>query len=119
MRSTEERVAAVKRRMAHIERRKKQRTRRIAALSSVAACFAVIVGVSLALPGISENMSSLDYAGYETAASIFAGNACAGYILIGLLAFVLGVGVTILCIKLKAHQEQEDEETRDDDGGNR
>ena len=52
MRSTEERVAAVKRRAAQIERQKRLRRNRIAVLSSVAACLAVIVGVSFAMPGI-------------------------------------------------------------------
>ena len=115
MRSTEERVAAVKRRVAQIERQKRQRKNRIVALSSVAACLAVIVGASLALPGISEKMIIGGYAGYETAASIFSDSAAVGYIIIGLLAFVLGVCVTVLCFGLKAFQKK-DEETGDGDG---
>ena len=115
MRSNEERVAAVKRRVAKIERQKQQRRNRIAALSSVAACLAVIVGVSFAMPGISEKLTVGDYAGYETAASIFSGSAAAGYIIIGLLAFVLGVCVTVLCFQLKAFRKK-DEETGDGDG---
>lgn len=71
MRSTEERVAAVKRRVAQIERQKRQRKNRIVALSSVAACLAVIVGAAFAMPGISEKLLVGDYAGYEAAASIF------------------------------------------------
>lgn len=54
MRSHEERVAAVKQRVAQIERQKRQRRNRLLALSA-AACLAVIVGVSFAMPGISEN----------------------------------------------------------------
>ncbi len=115
MRSHEERVAAVKRRAAQIERQKRQRRDRIVVLSSVAACLAVIVGLSFAIPGISEKLTALDYAGYETAASIFVGSAAVSYIIIGLLAFVLGVGVTVLSFKLKAFREK-DEETGDGDG---
>ncbi len=115
MRSTEERVVAVKRRAAQIERQKRLRRNRIAVLSSVAACLAVIVGVSFAMPGISEKLIAGDYAEYETAAGIFSGSAAAGYIIIGLLAFVLGVCVTVLCFKLKAFQKK-DEETGDGDG---
>ena len=106
MRSHEERVAAVKRRAAQIERQKRQRRDRI---------LAVIVGLSFAIPGISEKLTALDYAGYETAASIFVGSAAVSYIIIGLLAFVLGVGVTVLSFKLKAFREK-DEETGDGDG---
>ena len=43
MRSHEERVAAVKQRVAQIERQKRQRRNRLLALSA-AACLAVIVG---------------------------------------------------------------------------
>ncbi len=115
MRSNEERVAAVKRRVARIERRKRQRRNRIVALSSVAACLVGIVGAAFAMPGISEKLIALDYAGYETAASIFGGSAAAGYIVIGLLAFVLGVCVTVLCFKRKAFREK-DGKTEDGDG---
>ena len=117
MRSHEERVATVKRRVAQIERQKRQQRNRIAVLSSAAACLAVIVGVSLVMPGISEKLSVGNYAGYETTASIFSGSTAAGYILIGLLAFVLGVCVTVLCFKLKAFQKKS-EETGDGDGRN-
>ena len=109
MRSHEERVAAVKQRVAQIERQKRQRRNRLLALSA-AACLAVIVGVSFAMPGISEKLVAGNYTEYETAAS-----AVAGYIIIGLLAFVLGVCVTILCFKLKAFQKK-DKETGDGDG---
>ena len=115
MRSNEERVAAVKRRVAQIERQKRQWRNRIAALASVAACLAVIVGISFAMPGIVERRIVGDYAGYETAASIFSGSAAAGYIIIGLLAFVLGVCVTVLCFKLKTFQKK-NEESEDSDG---
>lgn len=117
MRSTEERAAAVRRRVAQIERRKRQRRNRIAALSSVAACFAVIVGMSFVMPGISEKLTAGDYAGYETAASIFGGSAAAGYIIIGLLAFVLGVCVTVLCFRLKVFQKKNEETGDSDDRG--
>lgn len=117
MRSNEERVAAVKRRAAQIERQKQQRRKRILSLAAMAACLAVIVGLSFAMPGISETPAAGDYAGYETAASIFSG-ITAGYILIGLLAFVLGVCVTVLCVRLRAFRKQ-DEEMGDDDARDR
>ena len=115
MRSHEERVAAVRQRVAQMERQNRQRRNRLLALSSVAACLAVVVGASFAMPGISEKLSAGHYTEYETAASIFGGSAVAGYIIIGLLAFVLGVCVTVLCFKLKAFWKK-DEEKEDSDG---
>lgn len=112
MRSNEERVTAVRRRVAQIERQKRHRKNRIIALAAMAACLVVIVGASFALPGISEKMIIGGYAGYETAASIFSDSAAVGYIIIGLLAFVLGVCVTVLCFKLRKFRKK-DEETED------
>ncbi len=114
MRSNEERVAAVKRRAAQIGRQKRRRKNRLWALAAAAACLALIVGVSFAMPGLSEKLAAGNYTEYEAAASIFGGSAAAGYIIIGLLAFALGVCVTVLCFKLKAFQKK-DGETEDGD----
>ena len=73
----------------------------------------MIIGLSLFMPGISESLAAGNYANYATAAGIFTSDAAIGYIIIGLLAFVLGVCVTILCFKLKAFQEQ-GQETEDE-----
>lgn len=115
MRSNEERVEAVRRRVAEIERQKRRQKSWIAAVSAVAACLAVIIGLSLFMPGISESLAAGNYANYATAAGIFTSDAAIGYIIIGLLAFVLGVCVTILCFKLKAFQEQGQETENEND----
>ena len=70
MRSHEERVAEAKRRIAKIEREKRRRRNTITVASAVAACFVLIVGASLVMPGIVANIQTGDYSGFETAASI-------------------------------------------------
>ena len=110
MRSHEERVAETKRRIAKIEREKRRRRNTITMASAVAACLALLIGASLAMPGIAANIQAGDYSGFETAASIFHGGAALGYIVIGLLAFLLGVCVTILCFRLR---QMHREDTRD------
>ena len=111
----EERIAEVKRRIAEKERQKRRRRRRIAAVSAVAACLAVIVGVSLSMPGIVERIDLGTFSGFETVATMLGGSAALGYIVIGLLAFVLGVCVTILCfrVRLLNREEQPDEQKGD------
>ena len=106
MRSHEERVAEAKRRIAAREQEnRRQRDGRTVALA-VAACLAVLVGASLAMPGIAARMQSNDYAVFETAAGIFRSSAALGYIVIGLFAFLLGVCVTVLCFRLRQmHRE--------------
>ena len=118
MRSHEERVAEAKRRIANIEREKRLRRNAITMASAVAACLALLVGASLAMPGIAASIQTGEYSGFETAASIFHGGAALGYIVIGLLAFLLGVCVTVLCFRLRqmSREDGQDKESEDAHG---
>ena len=109
MRSHEERVAETKRRIAKIEREKRLRRNTITMASAVAACLALLIGASLAMPGIAARIQTGDYSGFETAASIFHSGAALGYIVIGLLAFLLGVCVTVLCFRLRQMNREDDQ----------
>ena len=112
MRSHEERVAETKRRIAKIERGKRLRRNKITMASAVAACLVLLIGASLAMPGIAASIQADDYSGFETAASMYGGGAL-GYIVIGLLAFLLGVCVTVLCFRLRQmnREDGQDEES--------
>ena len=112
MRSNEERVAAVKLRVKELEVQRRRRRNKIAALSSVAASFVIIVLLAFTVPGIAAQIAIGDYAGYEASASIFAGSVTIGYIAIGLMSFVLGVLVTVPCFKLRDF-ERSDREKHD------
>ena len=118
MRSHEERVVEAKRRIAKIEREKRLRRDTVTMASAVAACLALLVGASLAMPGIAANIRTGDYSGFETAASMYGGGAALGYIVIGLLAFLLGVCVTVLCFRLRQmnREDGQNEESEDAHG---
>ena len=118
MRSHEERVAETKRRIAQIERENRLRRNTITMASAVAACLVLLIGASLAMPGIAASIQTCDYSGFETAASIFHGGAALGYIVIGLLAFLLGVCVTVLCFRLRqmSREDGQDRESEDAHG---
>ena len=118
MRSHEERVAETKRRIAKIEREKRRRRNTITMVSAVAACLVLLIGASLAMPGIAARAQAGDYAGFETAASMYGGGAALGYIVIGLLAFLLGVCVTVLCVRLRqmSCEDGQNEESEDAHG---
>ena len=117
MRSHEERVAETKRRIAQIEREKRLRRNTITMASAVAACLTLLIGASLAMPGIAASIQTGDYSGFETAASMY-GGAALGYIVIGLLAFLLGVCVTVLCFRLRqmSREDGQDRESEDAHG---
>lgn len=118
MRSHEERVVETKRRIAAMERKKRLRRNTVTMASAVAACLVLLIGASLAMPGMAESIQTGDYSGFETAASIFHGGAALGYIVIGLLAFLLGVCVTVLCFRLRqmSREDGQDKESEDAHG---
>ena len=115
MRSHEERVAETKRRIAKMEREKRRRRNTVTMASAVAACLALLIGASLAMPGIAASIRTGDYSGFETAASMYGGGAALGYIVIGLLAFLLGVCVTVLCFRLR-QMNREDDQNNESEG---
>ena len=118
MRSHEERVAETKRRIAKIEREKRRRRNTITMASAAAACLALLIGASFAMPGIAARIQINDYAGFETTASMYGGGAALGYIVIGLLAFLLGVCVTVLCFRIRqfSREDAQDKESEDAHG---
>lgn len=107
MRTADERLAAVQRRAKEIERQKRLRRGRILGVSSVAACLLLVAGLSFAMPGIMAGLPESGYQGVGAAASIFYRGGALGYVVIGLLAFALGSGVTILCYRL--HQRNKED----------
>ena len=111
----EERIAEVKRRIAKKEQQQRLRRRRIISAVCIAACFAVIVGVSFVMPGIVGQITPGTSSGFETAATILGGGTALGYMVIGLLAFILGVCVTVLCFRLR-QMNREDSSDRKGEG---
>ena len=110
MRSYEERCAEVKRRIAAEKRKKRLWRGRFVMAAAAAACLALLAGVSIAMPGIAANIQTGNYSGFETAASMYGGSDALGYIIVGLLAFLLGVCMTILCFRLRQMERDEKDE---------
>ena len=116
MRSHEERFAETKRRIAARQREKRLRRGKITMFSAAAVCLVLIVGVSFAMPGMVAGIRPGDYVGYETAASMYGGGAALGYIVIGLLSFLLGVCVTVLCFRLRQMNREDSQDDQDREG---
>ena len=117
MLKNEERIAEVKRRIEEKERQQRLRHRRIVSGFCIAACLAVIVGVSFVMPGIVGQITPGTSSGFETAATILGGGTALGYMVIGLLAFILGVCVTILCFRIRQLDKEEQTEKQKEDNG--
>ena len=110
MRTSEELVEELHQRMK--TRRQRIARRKYRAISSAAAvaCLALAVFVAVA---VSHNPAGTPEAIVgSVSASIFAAHAALGYVVVSLVAFCLGVLVTVFCVRLRKHME---EEVRDDD----
>ena len=111
MRSNAERVAAVKQRIAEKEREKRRRRERLIAVSASAISLIFIVGISLCMPSLAEKASSVDHVNFGTTASIFSDNGALGYLVIGILAFCLGVSATVLSYRVHQREQERQAES--------
>lgn len=114
MRSREERVRAVCCRVAQMRR---QRRLRAITAGAVAASVLVTAVLAVQMPEKMRAVAGNEVEGVQ-AASVFRNGGAAGYVLIGLLAFVLGICVTVLCFRIRELEKaRTDEEKREDDHG--
>ena len=108
MRTNEERIAAMHRRAAELERKKRERVARVLSFSAVAACLVMIIGLSFSIPRV---MDTMDISGMARVmegmnASLFATAGVLGYVMTGILAFLLGISVTVLCFRLRMWKDE-------------
>ena len=104
MRTDEERLSAMHKRAEQIEHRNHSlKTWGITAVA-VAASIALIVLVGLSMPGIVEKTQTLTL-DQGMSASVFSSSSILGFVAIGIMAFALGITVTILCFRLKRSQK--------------
>lgn len=115
MRNLDERMGAVKQRAVQLEREKRKRRIRVLKVGMVAACLAMVVGLGFFMPWfLPEHVSGVRYDS-GMVAGIFEENKSLGYIVVGVLAFVLGICVTVVCYKVRfLEEEQKNSEERQD-----
>ena len=97
MRTNEARIHLVRVRTAQCRRR---RLRLLTAVCT-AASLLLVAGVGLRMPELMARASSGDVLHATGAASLIADHAALGYILMGLLSFLLGVCVTLILLRLR------------------
>ena len=99
MRTSREMADEVWRRVDAAERIERAKKSKIYCVAIVAACFAVAIGLSVVVPSIPAN----DAATLEStaAATLFSGGAAGGYVLTGVVAFMLGAFAALFCVKMR------------------
>ena len=117
MRTTEERMTLISKRTAELKKeikiKENARKRQAASTGCIAACLVIAVGMGIIMPSLVDTTQSGDVTYTYGAASIISENPAAGYIMIGLLSFALGVFATIAAFRLHRggshHNEDENE----------
>ena len=108
MRSTDERFFAIQNRVNEIEAKKKQRRNRLILIVSTSICLVSLIGLALGMPRLTTDLTGSEYGTTESLGSVFIQSDKIDYVLIALLAFWLGVGVTVLSVHLRKLPEDEE-----------
>ena len=109
MRTPEERVEELHRRMDALKRAKARRKYMAACATACAACLVLAVALALAVSQLPVKNTGAVNGGVT--ASAFADHAAPSYVLVAVVALCLGVLATAFCFRLKRRM---DEEKRDD-----
>ena len=115
MRTNEERIAALHARAAELEKEKREQRVRILQVISAAASFAAVIVLAFLMPGFAESFAGGSPQN-SMSASMLSGSSALGYIVIGIMAFMLGVSVTIFCFRLKKWQDDKDQQSEPNEG---
>ena len=106
MRTNEERIAAMHGRALKLQKEEKDRRFFSVCAVSAVVCAGILIGMSAIFPRVSEKR--FPEASESMNASIFAGSNMLSYLVIAILAFLLGILVTVFCFRLKKWMSEKD-----------
>lgn len=109
MRTSEERVAELHRRMKSV-RQAERRKQYLQMGALVSAAWVILLFISVAISRLPVQPAGVGSDGMT--ASIFASSSALSYIMVSLAGLCLGALVTVFCYRMKRHMEEEDK--RDD-----
>lgn len=112
MKTDAERMALIRQRTAQLQRQACARQMLLIDAGCMAACLVLVVCLGLAMPGWAGTSVALHVSPAGTA-GMLSERGADGYILVGVLSFLLGSCVTILLYRLRRSSEKK--HTRDDD----
>ena len=115
MRTNEERILLIQKRTAQLNEEKLRQKHLLEAGLSVAACFGLILVLGMQMPGWMAGILPDSMVYPSGTASLLGSHPALGYILIGILAFFLGVCVTILLYQIRDRRKETHQEEREDE----
>ena len=115
MRTNEERAGLIHKRTVEIKREWQKKKQRTLDMICIVACLILIVGIGSFMPGLTAGIPGGEVHHASGVASLVGNHAALGYILMGIMAFLLGVCVTVLLYRLRRRNEREHQENSDDE----
>ena len=115
MRTNEERAGLIHKRTAEIKSNRQKIKQRELDVICIAACLIIVVGIGTFMPGLAAGINAGEVHQALVAASLVGSHEALGYILMGLMAFLLGVCVTVLLYRLHRRNERKQRENSDDE----
>ena len=113
MRSTTERIKLAKKQADEIKKQRNEKRHRLAVISCYSFGIALIVVISALVCNL--NIAGCEQTPMHDTASIFANKGFLGYVVVGILAFLLGISVTLMCdILHKSNKVRNEENDRTD-----
>ena len=88
----------VYRRVEILDKQEKKRKNLIHVALSFFVCFAFVIGLSVSVPLFISDEVLQPTVGYQTA-TLFASGAVGGYVLVGVIAFVIGAAAMLFCVQ--------------------
>ncbi len=108
MRSNEQRIDALHKRAAELKKSSMLIRTWVLGAASVACSFALLMLLVNWMPGTADTLAPGEPSGMS--GSIFSENGFLGYLVTALIAFLLGISVTMFCFCLKKRQEKQNNE---------
>ena len=108
MRSSDERIASLHERAGEMRKTARARKVRIMQITSSVACVAFVIALAAFMPGI--ETKPMDTAPGGLHGSIFTETSSLGYIVVGIVAFLLGTALTMFLFRLREWREDRDRE---------
>ena len=114
MRTNEARARLIHRRTAEFKQERQIKKQRRLDAVCMAACLLLVIGIGTLMPGLMRNTADGGIVHLSGTASLLGSHAALGYIIMGLLAFLLGVCVTVLLYRLRWRGERQKREDVED-----
>ncbi|MFI3325379.1 MAG: hypothetical protein R3Y35_04305 [Clostridia bacterium] len=89
-----------------LKEEKARKKRKIYTCVSLVASFIFIISLSFAMPVLMESVNFSALANNANTGTFFATRPYLGYIIMGIISFILGIVVTLICYKIKNNERK-------------